>query len=153
MNYRQPEYEKYNQMYRPYYTKRGFTNLEEYVNAILQINQSFVKNGRQSDRNYKGLRQQTFILDGAKAKSIIDNAPSDKITLSIVPLVSPDGKYKIFHMAGSHADTPWVRIKSKKSENPLYNQEPNVGMVRGSTKETILLQTDLCGNPPQTQQK
>jgi len=56
-------------------------------------------------------------------------------------------------MNGSHAETPWVTIKSKKSDKPLYNQEPNARMKRGSSVETVLLQTDLCGNPIQAQQK
>jgi hypothetical protein len=38
-------------------------------------------------------------------------------------------------------------------EKPLYDGEPNLQLKRGSTKETILLQTDLCGNQPQGQQK
>jgi hypothetical protein len=153
INYRQPDYEKYNQMYRPYYLKQGFTTIEEYINVVLQINKKFAEYGRKSDGNIGGMRQQTFILDGAKAKSIIDNAPSDKIVLSIVPLVNNDAKYKILTMNGSHADTPWVTIKSKKSADPLYNQEPNTKMQRGSSVETILLQTDLCGSPIQTKQK
>jgi hypothetical protein len=137
----------------PLATKNGYKTINEFEADILKINQSFVQYGRKSDGQSGGQRSQSFILDGAKAKSIIDNAPTDKIVLSIVPLVSQYGKYKIFYDKGSHADTPWVTIKSKKSEKPLYNGEPNVGMSRGSTKETILLQTDLCGNPPKTQQK
>jgi len=88
-----------------------------------------------------------FVLDGVKAKSIIDNAPSDKIVLSIIPLVSKDGKYKIFYKTGTHADTPWVTIINRKLDKTLYDGEPNIGMKRGSTQETVLLTTDLCGNP------
>lgn len=131
-------------------TKNGFETVKDFESAITKINQSFKQYGRKSDRQQGGARSQSFILDGAKAKSIIDNSPSDKIILSIVPLVSENGKYKIFYERGSHADTPWVTIQSKKSEQPLFNGEPNVGMKRGSTKETILLQTDLCGNPIKT---
>lgn len=130
----------------PKATKNGYKTINEFEAAILKINQSFADYGRKSDGQNGGMRSQTFVLDGAKAKSIIDNAPSDKIVLSIIPLVSQNGKYKMFYDSGSHADTPWVTIKSKNAL--LYDGEPNVGMTRGSTKETILLQTDLCGNPP-----
>jgi hypothetical protein len=133
--------------------KKGYSNGKEFVDSIIKINDSFKEYGRKSDVGRGGSRSQTFILDGSKAKSIIDNAPSDKIVLSIIPLVGNSGKYKIFFDRGSHADTPWVTIKSKKIEKPLYDGEPNLQLKRGSTKETILLQTDLCGNQPQGQQK
>lgn len=131
----------------PLAAKNGYKTVEEFETAIINVNQAFADYGRKTDGQSGGSRSQTFILDGAKAKSIIDNSPSDKIVLSIIPLVDANGKYKIFYNAGSHADTPWVTIKSKKSAEPLYNGEPNVGMRRGSTKETVLLQTDLCGSP------
>jgi hypothetical protein len=111
------------------------------------INNSFKNYGRKSDSNVGGARSQTFLINGEIAQSIIKNAPSDKIVLSLTPLVSKNGKYKIFFAQGSHSDTPWVTIKSKKSEQPLFNGEPNINMKRGTTTETILLQTDLCGNP------
>ena len=44
-------------------------------------------------------------------------------------------------------------IKNKKSEKPLFDGEPNLNLKRGATTETVLLQTDLCGNPIQAQQK
>lgn len=126
--------------------KFGFEDVNQYVKAIDDINNSFKSQGRKSE----GLmRSQTFVLDGAKAKAIIDNAPSDKIILSIIPLVSKDGKYKLFYTQGSHADTPWVTIKNPKISEPLYDGEPNISLKRGSTQETVLLTTDLCGNPPQ----
>lgn len=125
----------------------GYQDVNQFIADINKINDSFKSYGRITDNAGGGSRSQTFVLDGAKAKAIIDNSPSDKIVLSIVPLVSKDGKYKIFYSKGSHADTPWVTIKSKKSEQPLFNGEPNIGMRRGSTAETVLLQTDLCGNP------
>jgi hypothetical protein len=130
--------------------KLGYGSGKEFIDTIIKINDSFKQYGRKSEGSG---RSQTFILDGAKAKSIIDNAPSDKIVLSIIPLVSNNGKYKIFFKQGSHADTPWVTIKSKKSETPLFDGEPNLQLKRGSTKETVLLQTDLCGNPIKVQQK
>jgi len=133
--------------------KLGYGSGKEFIDSVIKINNSFREYGRKSDGGRGGARSQTFILDGAKAKSIIDNAPSDKIVLSIIPLVSNNSKYKIFFNTGSHADTPWVTIKSKKVEKPLYDGEPNLQLKRGSTKETILLQTDLCGNQPQGQQK
>lgn len=140
-------YENLQRRYEPLAVRHGYENIDQYFEAISMINKSFSNYGRKTDGRTGGARSQTFILDGTKAKSIIDNAPSDKIVLSIVPLVSVDGKYKVFHAKGSHADTPWVTIKSKKSEQPLFNGEPNIGIKRGSTKETILLTTDLCGKP------
>jgi len=135
------------QSFRLQASKLGYKTVEPFVEALQTINDSFKQYGRKSDGKSGGNRSQTFILDGAKAKTIIDNSPSDKIVLSIVPLVTKDGNYKIFYQTGTHADTPWVTIKSKTSPDPLFNGEPNVGMGRGSTKETILLQTDLCGKP------
>jgi hypothetical protein len=146
-------YETLQQTLRPASTRNGYKSVDEYITAIISINKSFASYGRKSDGKTGGARSQTFVLDGAKAKAIIDSAPTDKITLSIVPLVNENSKYKLFYTRGSHADTPWVTIKSKKSEDPLYNGEPNVGMSRGSSKETVLLQTDLCGNPIRTQKK
>lgn len=140
-------YERMQRVYGPAAVKNGYENIEQYFENVMSVNKSFAGYGRKSDGQLGGSRSQTFILDGAKAESIINNSPSDKIVLSIVPLVSPNSKYKMFHAKGSHADTPWVTIKSKKSQSPLFNGEPNVGMKRGSTKETILLQTDLCGVP------
>ena len=153
LNYRNPNYERYKSVYGPIARRHNIGTIEEYADIVMQINQKFAEYGRKTDGQIGGIRQQTFVLDGAKAKSIIDNSPSDKIVLSIVPLVNKDAKYKILFVNGSHADTPWVTIKSKKSQKPLYNQEPNAKMARGSSKETILLQTDLCGNPIQPQQK
>lgn len=132
--------------------KAGYTDIEKFKQDLKTINDAFKSYGRKSDGRAGGNRSQTFVLDGAKAKSIIDQAPADKITLTITPLVTKTGKYKIFYNEGSHSDTPWVTIKSKKQDQPLYNGEPNMSMRRGETKETVLLVTDLCGNPI-TQQK
>jgi hypothetical protein len=145
----EPDFNVYDELAQ----KNGFGNGKELIDSVIKINNSFKEYGRKSDGGRGGSRSQTFILDGTKAKSIIDNAPSDKIVLSIIPLVSNSGKYKIFFNKGSHADTPWVTIKSKKIEKPLYDGEPNLQLKRGSTKETVLLQTDLCGNQPKAQQK
>lgn len=125
----------------------GYETIEPFVEDLQKINNSFKQYGRKSDGRSGGNRSQTFVLDGVKAKSIIDNAPSDKIVLSIIPLVSKDGKYKIFYNTGTHADTPWVTIINRKLNKTLYDGEPNIGMKRGSTQETVLLTTDLCGNP------
>lgn len=140
-------YEFLQRTYGPLATRHGYENIEQFFDGIISVNKAFAGYGRKTDGQSGGSRSQTFILDGNRAKSIIDNSPSDKIVLSIVPLVGPNSKYKLFHAKGSHADTPWVTIKSKKYPNPLFNGEPNVGMKRGSTAETILLQTDLCGVP------
>lgn len=128
-------------------SEMGYKTVEPFIDELNKINNSFKEYGRKSDGRSGGNRSQTFILDGAKAKSIIDNAPSDKIVLSIIPLVSKDGKYKIFYQTGTHADTPWVTIINRKAEKTLFDGEPNIGMKRGSTQETVLLTTDLCGNP------
>jgi hypothetical protein len=129
------------------YQSFGYKTAQEYIDVIKTINNNFNTYGRKSDNNLGGDRSQTFKLDGKMAKSIIDNSPTNQIVLSIKPLVSRTGKYKLFYNDGSHSDTPWVTIQSRKSKDPLYNGEPNVGMQRGSEKETILLRTDLCGNP------
>lgn len=130
------------------YQSKGYKSPQEYVDAITAVNNFFKSKNRQTDNKPAGQRYQTFVLDGQLAKSIIDRAPANEIVLSIVPLVDKDGKYKMFYDQGSHADTPFVTIKRKGAKENLYNQEPNVGMQRGSTKETVLLRTDLCGNPP-----
>jgi hypothetical protein len=112
------------------------------------IKQRFEKLGRESDNKKGGRRSQKFILSSELAKSIIEKgSANNSITLSIVPLVNKGAKYELFFSRGSHADTPWVTIKSKDKETPLYDGEPNVGMSRGSSEETVLLRTDLCGNP------
>jgi hypothetical protein len=131
----------------------GYKTIEPFIEVLENVNNSFKEYGRKTDGKPGGNRSQTFILDGAKAKSIIDNSPSDKIILSIIPLVSKDGKYKIFYQTGTHADTPWVTINSGKSKKTLFDGEPNLNLKRGATTETVLLQTDLCGNPIKTQQK
>jgi len=131
-------------------SKLGYETIEPFIEELEKVNNSFKEYGRKSDGLSGGSRSQTFVLDGARAKSIIDNAPSDKIVLTIVPLVSKDGKYKMFYKTGTHAETPWVTIINKKVDTPLYDGEPNSGMKRGSTQETVLLTTDLCGNPIQS---
>lgn len=128
-------------------SEMGYETVEPFIDELNKINNSFKQYGRKSDGKSGGNRSQTFILDGAKAKSIIDNAPSDKIVLTLIPLVSKEGNYKIFYQTGTHADTPWVTIINRKEDKTLYDGEPNTGMKRGSNKETILLTTDLCGNP------
>lgn len=122
-------------------------NVNKFVEDLDSINNSFKNYGRKSDNMVSGSRSQTFQISGELAQSIINNSPSNRLVFSIVPLVSKNGKYKIFYQQGSHSDTPWVTIKSRKSETPLFDGEPNVNMKRGSVTETILLQTDLCGNP------
>jgi hypothetical protein len=138
------------------YTRFGrrYTSPEQYLNDIKTINNSFnTFGGRKTDNKVGGARSQTFVLNGEIAKSIIDQSQTNEIILSIKPLVSNTGKYKLFFHSGSHSDTPWVTIKSRKSETPLFDAEPNIGMERGSEKETILLRTDLCGNPIQNNRK
>jgi hypothetical protein len=131
------------------YYQFGYKTPEEFIEAIKTINNGFSKYGRYSDNKIGGTRSQTFRLTGELAKSIIDRAPSDEIVLSIKPLVGPNSKYKQFYYQGSHSDTPWVTIKSRNfQDKALYDGEPNINMVRGSEKETILLRTDLCGKQP-----
>lgn len=142
-----PTKQQYPEAFRIKAQKLGYQNVDNFINDLKTINDSFKSYGRKSDGKSGGSRSQTFVIDGTKAKSIIQNTPADKIVLTITPLVTKDGKYKIFYTSGSHSDTPWVTIKSKKSELPLFNGEPNINMRRGETRETILLETDLCGNP------
>lgn len=142
-----PPMVKWPQNMRYHASKLGYQTIEPFVEDLQKINNSFNQYGRKSDGKSGGNRSQTFVLDGVKAKTIIDNAPSNNIVLSIIPLVSKDGKYKIFYNTGTHADTPWVTIINRKVEKTLYDGEPNIGMKRGSTQETVLLTTDLCGNP------
>lgn len=128
--------------------KSGYgTDVDKFKQDLNTINNSFKTYGRKSDGVAGGARSHTFTIDGPKSKSIINQAPSDKIIFTLTPLVSKNGKYKIFYKEGSHSDTPWVTIKSKKQQEPLFNGEPNMNMRRGETSETILLQTDLCGVP------
>ena len=131
------------------YQSFGYKTPEEYVEAIKTINDAFNSNGRETNNQIGGSRSQKFKLTGELAKSIVDKSPSDQIVLSIKPLVTRKGKYKLFYYAGAHTETPWVTIQSRKSTKPLFNGEPNVGIRRGDEKETILLRTDLCGNPIQ----
>lgn len=100
---------------------------------------------RYSDNLTGGTRYKTFKITPELAQSIAGE--SDEIVLSIVPLVSENGKYGLLHLGGSHSDTPYVTIKDKDN-NLLYNGEPNIRLERGSTAETVLLRTDRCGNPP-----
>ena len=131
------------------YQSFGYKTPEEYMEAIKTINDTFNNSyGRKTDNNLGGSRSQTLKLNGELAKSIIDRS-SDQIILSLKPLVTRKGKYKLFYYQGSHTETPWVTIQSKKSKTPLFNGEPNIGKIRGDEKETILLRTDLCGNPIQ----
>ncbi len=145
----EPPVAKWPQRFREFASRLGYETVEPFIEELDRINNSFKEYGRKSDGKNGGNRSQTFTLTGAQAKGIIDNSPSDKIVLSIIPLVSKDGKYKIFYQTGSHADTPWVTIVNRKMDKILYDGEPNTGMRRGSTTETVLLTTDLCGNPIQ----
>jgi hypothetical protein len=145
----EPPVAKWPQRFREFASRLGYETVEPFIEELERINNSFKEYGRKSDGKNGGNRSQTFTLTGAQAKGIIDNSPSDKIVLSIIPLVSKDGKYKIFYQTGSHADTPWVTIVNRKMDKILYDGEPNTGMRRGSTTETVLLTTDLCGNPIQ----
>lgn len=147
----EPPVAKWPQRFREFASRLGYETVEPFIEELERMNNSFKEYGRQSDGRSGGNRSQTFVLDGAKAKSIIDNAPSDKIILTLIPLVSKEGKYKMFYQTGTHADTPWVTIINRKLEKTLYDGEPNTGMKRGSTTETVLLTTDLCGNPIQKQ--
>ncbi len=103
--------------------------------------------GRYTDNENGGTRYQTFKLDDAKAKQIMDSSKQNTLTLSLLPLVGSNTKYKMFFKNGSHSETPWVTIKNKKGV--LYSQEPNLSLKRGSMSETTILTLDKCGNPIQ----
>lgn len=126
--------------------KSGYgDDIEKYMNDIATINSSFETYNRKSDGQQGGSRSQTFIIDNSIAKKVISNTKTQNIIFSIVPLVSKDGKYKLFHNVGSHAETPWVTIVNKNTNQIYFDGEPNSNMERGSTKETVLLTTNLCG--------
>lgn len=124
---------------------KGYDNVENFVSDLESINNSFSKYGR-IKYTTGGSRSQTFEIDDVLAKKIIDSTNSDKLILSLKPLVSDSGKYKIFYSKGSHSDTPWIIITNKKSEKPIYDGQPNVSMKRGDLTEKVILKTDLCGN-------
>jgi hypothetical protein len=126
--------------------QKGYADVNQFMNDLNSINDSFEKYGRKK-YTLGGSRSQTFTINGETAKKIVDNTQSDKLVLSIKPLVGPDGPYKIFYQTGTHSDTPWVIIQSRKSKDPLYNGTPNVDMKRGDMTEKVILERDLCGNP------
>jgi hypothetical protein len=116
----------------------------EFSNQIIAINKAFKNYKRISDNRVGGTRYQQFTIDENKAKQILQNA--DTITISIVPLVSQESKYKIFYEKGSHSEAPMVTIIGNNNK-VIYNGEPNIKLKRGSTEETVLLATDSCGKP------
>lgn len=126
--------------------EKGYEDVNKFVNDLQAINNSFTKYGRPKYYNSGG-RSQTFVIDGPLAQKIVSNTKSNKLVLSILPLVGPDGKYKIFHEKGTHSDTPWVIIKSKDSPEPIYDGAPNVKMKRGDLSEKVILERDKCGGP------
>jgi hypothetical protein len=125
--------------------KSGYENdMERFMNDIATINTSFEKYNRKSDKKKGGSRSQTFVINNQLAQSIMSKTKTDNVVLSIVPLVSKDGKYKIFYNEGSHGDTPWVTIVNPQTKQVYFDGEPNVDLERGSTKETILLNKNFC---------
>jgi hypothetical protein len=125
--------------------EKGYSDINQFVNDLNSINNSFEKYGRKKYTS-SGSRSQTFTINGETAKKIVDNTHSDKLVLSIKPLVGPDVPYKIFYKKGTHSDTPWVIIQSRKLKDPVYNGMPNVTMKRGDMTEKVILERDLCGN-------
>tara|TARA_R110001606_G_scaffold352696_1_gene503107 strand:+ start:5491 stop:6981 length:1491 start_codon:yes stop_codon:yes gene_type:complete len=105
--------------------------------------------GRTSDKVVGGKRTQTFKIDTALAKEIFAKGKGNqnKITLSMIPLVGPSGKYKQYYTTGSHSDVPYVRIKKDGESDNRYSGYPSVSIARGDLQEVTLLETDLCGNP------
>jgi hypothetical protein len=102
--------------------------------------------GRESDKQAGGYRAQTFRLDTEKAKEIVNKASiKNRLIFTLVPLVDKTGPYSVFYKRGSHTEVPRVTITGKEGE-VRYNEQPNVESLRGSTAETLLTQTDLCGN-------
>ena len=102
--------------------------------------------GRESDKQSGGYRAQTFKLDTERAKEIVNKASiKNRLIFTLVPLVDKTGPYSVFYKRGSHTEVPRVTITGKEGE-VRYNEQPNVESLRGSTEETLLTQTDLCGN-------
>ena len=103
--------------------------------------------GRETDGVTGGTRSQTFILDTAKAQEIVSQSKTkDKLILSIKPLVSRTGPYRMFYNNGSHSEVPRVKIMGKDGD-VRYDNMPNASLDRGSLEETPILTTDLCGKP------
>ncbi len=119
-------------------------DVDRFMNDIAKINTSFEKYNRKSDKQRAGSRSQTFVINNQLAQSIMSKTKTENVVLSIVPLVSNNGKYKIFYKEGSHGDTPWVTIINPKTKQVYFDGEPNIDLERGSTKETILLNKNFC---------
>jgi hypothetical protein len=139
----QPEQMEYPNWVEGKAQEKGYKDINKFVNDLKTINNSFEKYGR--PKYYQsGSRSQTFTIDGPLAQKIVSSTKANKLVLSIVPLVSPDGKYSIFYERGTHSDTPWVIIQTKDSKE-MYSGAPNVNMKRGDLTEKVILETDLCG--------
>jgi len=103
--------------------------------------------GRETDNKSVGRRAQNFVLDTAKAQEIVSQASvKDRLVISLKPLVDKTGPYRVFYSKGSHSEVPSVYITGRNGDK-RYAGTPNSKMVRGSMVETVILTTDLCGNP------
>ena len=103
--------------------------------------------GRETDNKSGGRRAQNFVLDTAKAQEIVSQASvKDRLVISLKPLVDKTGPYRVFYSKGSHSEVPSVYITGRNGDK-RYAGTPNSKMVRGSMVETVILTTDLCGNP------
>lgn len=103
--------------------------------------------GRKTDNKLGGFRSQTFMLDTSKAQDIVNQSKTkDKLILSIKPLVSKSGPYRLlFSGGGSHTEVPRIKITGKEGD-VRYEGMPNKTLQRGDLTETPILTTDICGN-------
>jgi hypothetical protein len=103
--------------------------------------------GRKTDGKVGGFRSQTFMLDTSKAQDIVNQTKTkDKLILSIKPLVSKTGPYRMFFSGeGSHTEVPRIKITGKEGD-VRYEGMPNKSLQRGDLTETPILTTDICGN-------
>lgn len=124
--------------------RKGITP-EEYTQRLKVTNNKLSKLNRKSDGIEGGTRSQVFNIDENMAKNIVNE--TNRIVLTLTPLIDQNGEYSVFHENGNHTESPWVIIKNSKTNEVYYNGEPNIGFQRGSMSETKLLTLDNCGKP------
>lgn len=118
---------------------------EVYTQQLKSISEKLDRLNRKTDGIEGGTRSQMFVVDSNMAKNIIND--TNRIELTLTPLIRQSGEYSVFHENGNHTEAPWVIISNTKTKEVYYNGEPNVGFQRGSLKETKLLTLDNCGKP------
>lgn len=131
--------------------KRKNMDPKTYVTGLKSISDKLAKLNRKTDNQEGGMRSQSFVINEQMARTIPNN--TDRINLTLTPLVSPKNEYSPFYENGNHTESPWVSITNPKTKKVLYNGEPNIGFKRGSLSETLLLTLDACGKPITTKKE